>query len=208
MNIVDARAIWAEAIERIKDKTSKPTFWRALERSQGVAIEGDVFVIGFASPDYPQAGHLRSSENRIVIERVLSEMLGRTMTIKLIEGKTLADYEYVKKQEAAAEAAHAARQRQKYEERRMDLIWEEIADQVTRMYASLGKMRSFPQVRAKYLADAFKVISDAMDEIYPDEPDELTERAAARVFEKLAVLVDAHPTVLAYELFRFRESRK
>jgi len=208
MNEIDARSLWARVVEEVKQRTTMPAFWRALEASRGITIDGDAFVVGFAPPDYPQASLLKSSENRNVIERVLRDLLGRQVTLKLIQGQTLADYQYVKRMEEAAEATRQRLLRQKYEEGRAAMIWDEIGDQVQRRYAAIGKLRNLPQVRARFLKEAFQTISDAMDEIYPDQPDELTERAAARVFEKLAMLVEVPATLLAYELFRFRESRK
>ena len=84
----DARAVWSQAIEAVKNRTTKPALWRALEVSHGIVLDGDLFVVGFTPADYPQAGHLKSSEHRIVIERVLRELVGRPVSMKVIEGKT------------------------------------------------------------------------------------------------------------------------
>lgn len=207
MNETEAQSLWLRAVEEVKDQTTRPTLWRALELSHGVTLDGNIFVIGFMPVDFPMAGHLRSSECKPIIERVLSEMLRKPIVSKIIDGVTVADYENIKKQEAAAAATREAMLRRRYEERRADRVWDELAEQITRKYAT-SKLRQLPQVRARFLDEALRMISDAMDELYPDNPDDLTERATARVFDKLSTLVEVPATLLAYELFQRRTARK
>ena len=206
MSDIDAKTIWMRAIEAVKDKTTRPALWRALELSHGIVLEDDIFVIGFAPQDSPQAGHLRSSEITIVIEGVLRNIIGRQVSVKLIDGTTPEEYENYKRQQAVAEATRESLLKRKYEERRSDRMWEEIGELLSRKSAA-SKLRSLPQVRARFLQEAFQLVSDSMDEMY-NEPDEFTERAFARVIDKLGVLIDAPSSLVAYELFKFRESRK
>lgn len=207
MNQAEARKMWLEAVERVKDRTLAPVLWRALETGAGVTAEGDFFVVGFPPSDAPMSGYLTSSDHRVTIERVLTELLGKPTRLKVIEGTSVADYEAAKKRDAAAEQARAAVQERKRIERAAEREWETIAEQCARSYANLP-FRQLPQMRGQYLFDAVEIISEAMDRIHPGgNMDEVSHRALARVVEKVATLVDVPAAVIALELVRYRREK-
>ncbi|HOP80578.1 MAG TPA: hypothetical protein PLZ21_08455, partial [Armatimonadota bacterium] len=103
MKEAEARKIWLEAVERVKDRTLAPTLWRALEMGYGVTTENGQFIVGFPPSDSPMAGYLTSADHKNTIERVLTELIGSQMQLKIIEGTTIQDYEAFKKREAIAE---------------------------------------------------------------------------------------------------------
>jgi hypothetical protein len=201
----NAQAMWAEVVERVKDRTISPSLWRALERATGVTIEDNWLVVGFASADIPQRGHLASGEHRNTIDKVIIEVARRPLTLRLIEGTTLADWENAKKREAVANANREAAQRKKLEEVSAGRSWEVVLEQVSRQYARIP-MRQLPQVRAKYVTDAVKIMSDFVDNMFPDgaKMDELAERSLARLIEKVATLVEVPATEVAIFYLRYR----
>jgi|YelNatPaOPRAMG01_1025707.scaffolds.fasta_scaffold45542_2 hypothetical protein len=205
MNQAEARKIWEEAVEKVKDRTIAPTLWRALELGHGITAEDDFFIVGFLPSDSPMTGYLTSSEHRIIIEQALTELLGKPTRLKIVEGITPADYEAFKKREAAAEAARRAAYERKREERAVEKEWESTAEQCSRRYAGLP-MRQFPQVRAAFIFDAVQIISETIDRLHPDgKLDEVAQRALARVIEKVATLADVPAAVIGTEVLRYRK---
>ncbi len=204
MNQSEARKIWQEAVEKVKDRTLAPTLWRALELGHGITAEDDFFVVGFLPSDGPMTSYLTSSEHRIIIEQTLSELLGKPTRLKIVEGITPADYEVFKKREAAAEAARRTAYERKREERAIEKEWETTAEQCSRKYAGLP-MRQFPQIRASFIFEAIKIISDTIDRMHPDgKLDEVAQRALAQIIEKVATLADVQAAVVGTELLRYR----
>jgi hypothetical protein len=208
MDQAEARRIWLEAVEKVKDRTLAPTLWRALEMGTGITAEGDQFVVGFPPADAPMSGYLTSSEHRVTIERVLAELLGRPHRLRIIEGTTAADYEAFKKRQELAEETRSKVQERKRIERAAEKEWEMVAEQCSRRYAGTP-MRQLPQIRAQFLLDVVRVISDSLDRIHPTgQIDEVGQRALARVIEKIATLADVPGAVVGLELARYRQSLK
>ena len=208
MKEAEARKVWLEAVERVKDRTLAPTLWRALEMGTGVTEEDNMFIIGFPPSDAPMSGYLTSSDHRITIEKVLTEIIGKPIQLKIIEGTSIADYEAHKKRERVAEHTRRVAQERKHVERAAERAWESVAEQCSRKYAGTP-LRQLPQVRAQYLFEAVQIISDAMDRIHPDgKIDEIGHRALGRVIDRAATLADVPGTTVAVELIRFRSTRK
>jgi hypothetical protein len=201
----NAQTIWAEVVERVKDRTISPSLWRALERATGVTVEDRWLVVGFSSADIPLRGHLASGEHRNTIDKAINEVAREPLMLRLIEGTTLADWENAKRREAVTLATREAAQRKKLEEVSAGRSWEVVLEQVSRRYAKIP-MRQLPQVRARYLGEAVVIMSEFVDNMFPEgvEMDELAERSLARVIEKIATLVELPAAEVAIHYMRYR----
>ena len=208
MKEAEARKIWLEAVERVKDRTLAPTLWRALEMGYGVTTENGQFIVGFPPSDSPMAGYLTSADHKNTIERVLTELIGSQMQLKIIEGTTIQDYEAFKKREAIAEKTRKEALERKHVERAADRAWETISEQCSRKYAQTP-LRQLPQTRGQFLFEAIQIISDAMDRIHPDgKIDEPAHRALGRVIDKVGTLADVPSAIVAAELIKYRRAKK
>ncbi|MEN6370864.1 MAG: hypothetical protein ABFD64_02525 [Armatimonadota bacterium] len=208
MDHAEAKRVWLEAVERVKDVTLAPTLWRALELGHGVTLDGECFIIGFPPSDSPMSSYLTNSDHRITIERSLSHIIGQTVRFKVIEGITEADYEAFKKREQIAAETRKAAQDRKYVERAAERQWDAIAEQCSRKYART-QLRQLPHVRAQYLFEAVQIISEAIDAIHPDgKIDEVSHRALGRVIDKVATLADVPGAIVGAELIKVRRIKK
>ncbi len=208
MNQKQANQLWLEVAERVKDRVVAPTLYRALELGVGITVDGDLFVLGFASADMPMASHLQSAQHRAIIDQCLIKVLNKKVRVLIIEGTQLADYEKYKARKAAREAAASTVGARRDEERQVQVVWEEVGEAITRAYARL-RLRQLPQTRGRFVATAFDMINEAVNRFnYTDESDELHKRSLARVFEKFATVVDIPSAFLAYEFFRLRDEGK
>lgn len=200
--------IWLQAQEKVKDRVIAPTLYRALELGVGVAVDGDLFILGFSNADLPMAGHLRSSQHHALIEQCISEVMKRKMRMRIVEGTTTDDYENFKRMQAVAEATRSTLDGRKARERTIEIAWEETGEKITRGYSKLP-LRQFAQERAKFIRHAMTIINEAVNRLgYTEESDEMNKRALARVFEKLGTVVEVPSAMLAYEFYRLREEGK
>ncbi|MCX8052671.1 MAG: hypothetical protein N3B12_02600 [Armatimonadetes bacterium] len=200
----EAHQIWVRASERVKDKVIAPTLYRALELGVGLTLEDDYFVVGFANADLPMAGHIRSSQHLPIVEQSLSEVLGRKVRLRIVEGTTIQAYEEWKNVQAVAEAKRSVLSDRREMERQIEAAWDEVAEKITRGYARLH-LRQLAQTKGNYIVQAFEIINQAVNELnYSDDSDEIHKRSLARVFEKLATVVEVPSSILAYEFFKLR----
>lgn len=203
-----AQQIWHEASEKVKDRVIAPTLYRSLEAGIGITVEEDVFVVGYSSTDMPLAGHLRDSRYQALIEQCLSEILSRSIRLKIVEGSSLADYEDYKRLQALADSVRLNMTQRKSEERAIEHAWEEIAEKIVRGYART-ELRQFAQTKGRYIKKAFEIINDACNEMgYTDDATEAQKRAMARVWEKFATAIGVPSAILAYEFFKLKDEGK
>lgn len=203
-----AHQVWLAAAEKVKDRVIAPTLYRALELPVGITVDGDEFILGFANQDAPMAGHLRSAQHRAIVDQCVSEVLKRKVRVRIIEGTTLEDYALYKQQLQARDATLVTISAKKENERKIIAAWDEIGEQISRLYARLH-LRQLAQQRAEFMWLAFKVINEAVDKMgYDENSDEIEKRALARVFEKFATVVEIPSTMLAFEFFKLRKEGK
>lgn len=208
INPKQAHQIWLQAAEKVKDRVIAPTLYRALELPTGIAVEGDEFILGFANQDIPMAGHLRSAQHRAIVDQCVSEVLKRKVRVRIIEGTTPEDYQRYKDQQLARDSVQVTISAQKEAERRVIQAWDEVGEQITRLYARLN-LRQLAQQRAEFVWTAFKIINDAIEKMnYTEDSDDIQKRALARVFEKFATVVEIPSTMLAFEFFKLRKEGK
>ncbi|MCE5313500.1 MAG: hypothetical protein ABFD49_01845 [Armatimonadota bacterium] len=203
-----ARQVWAEAQEKVKDRVIAPTLYRALEVAVGITVENGQFILGFSSADAPMAGHLRSAQHLAIIEQSISEVLKQKVRLKTIDGTTLADYEAIKKLAQARDAKAETVSAQRAQDRQVEQAWEEVAEKITRGYAKL-QQRQFAQNRAQFIRWGLGIIHEGVVKLgYTEQSSDAQKRGLARTFEKFATSVNMPSAWLAYEYYKLREDGK
>lgn len=204
-----ASEIWAQGVDRVKDKIVLPSMWEALDYAVPITIENGEFVLGLPSQRFSLSGHLRNPGHRRTIEVILSEVAGEELRLRLIEGTTLADWERTKQREAIAAASREQQYVQRRQQEELEQSWDALYDRVVRAYSE-QPYRQLPQGKAVYLQRALQMVLEAMQELYPEEgeADDLTERQLARVIDRIANNVGVPPTLVAYELLRRRAEKR
>lgn len=199
--------LWAATVDRVKDRVNSRSLWETMEKVVGITIENGIFIIGLDSRFFNEAGHVQRSDHKNIIESTVSSLAGTPLKIRIIEGTTLADWTTTKKNEeriaAMRETTYERRDRQDAEAQNWDTLYE----YVSRIFSNTP-MRQLPQIRARYLTDMLYVLSDALNQLYPEQPDEQTERQFARVLDRVAQNADVPPSLLALELERLRAWQK
>ena len=195
--------IWGKTVEIVKDRVNNRALWEALEVSYGITIEDGVFIAGLPAHSFNQSGHINKSEHKNTIEKALTFVAGAPLSLRLIEGVTLADWQAAKERDAAIAKAKSASYDRRDREEATSQSWDTLADQIQRAY-SATPLRQLPQVKARFAMEMLIRLNEAMTALYPENPDEITERQLAKVIDKIAGCADVPSAVIAFELARLR----
>jgi hypothetical protein len=126
---------WNAIRERVKQKVSGPTVYRALDALHLVTIEGETVVLGLPHEAYSLVGHLNNPTVRKWIEQCLEEAYAFRPQVVIIEGATLQDWQlYQRKQEELRRLSEQGT-RKREAESRVYSNWEAVYEQVGRKFA-------------------------------------------------------------------------
>ncbi|MCS6777480.1 MAG: hypothetical protein RMJ43_12825 [Chloroherpetonaceae bacterium] len=207
MNAAALPTLWANCVERLKDRVNNRSFWEAIEATQPITIEDSTLIIGLDALNFNLASHIQQTATMHAVNETVREVFQQPLQVRLIEGTTLADWEMLKEREAQLAAS---RQQSEVRPAPVDVhadSWDALYDQIARLYATTP-YRSLPQGKARYANEALYTLVEAMDTLYPADADEMTERSLARILDRIAGASEIPASVLAFELERLRAWRK
>ncbi|HLJ56163.1 MAG TPA: hypothetical protein VKT77_14075 [Chthonomonadaceae bacterium] len=208
MNAASLPVLWTNCVDRLKDRINNRSFWEALEATRAITIENDSLIIGMEPENFNRASHILQVSTLNTVHRVVEEIFGRPLQLLLIDGTTFADWEAHKAREARVTASKQADpQAFTTAPRAAAGTWDSIYEQLSRLFAQ-SPHRALPQGKARYANEALYLLVEAMDTIYPENPDEHTERNLARAIDRIAMNSDIPAPVVAFELERLRAWRK
>jgi hypothetical protein len=199
--------LWIQTVNLVKDRVNHRSLWEAMEQAVGIAIEQDTFIVGLNPRFFNQAGHLNVSAHKNAIENAVKDLTGRPLKVRIIEGDTIDDWNYTKQRDARIAAMREATYQRKDREEAEAQSWDTLIEYVAREYSNTP-LRQLPQSRARFLTRMLYVVSDAMDTLYSENPDEAVERHLARVIDRIANVTDTPATIVALELDRLRAWRQ
>ena len=195
---------WAVCVDRLKDAVNNRSFWEAVEATGAVTVEGDVLVIGLPPEDYNRASHITHSTTLHTVESVVSTVFGQPLKVKVIEGTAQADWEAHKEREAKAAALRqASLVPRPAAQAASGNSWEALYEQMSRLFSQTPN-RNLPTGKARFANEALYILLDAMNRLYPNPPDEVSERSLCRVLERISNTSEIPAPVLAFELERLR----
>lgn len=199
--------LWANVVERVKDRVSNLPLWEALEHCKPIAIDGSVLVLGLDVADYRLASHLQQTAHMHAISQAVQELFGQPLQVRIIEGVTPQDWEATKNRDARVAAMKQATSARRFTEDAEVVGWDGVYEYIARLYAETP-LRALPQGKARYANDALYALAEAMDTLYQEPADDVGERSLARVLERIANMADVPAPFLAFELERLRAWRK
>lgn len=199
--------LWAKTVDMVKDRINNRSLWETLEQSKAITIENDKLIIGLRSDIINLAGHLKHADHRNTIENIVSHLAGKRLSIHIIDGDTMDDWHIAQQRDARVVAMHAAEHSRNDRKMEDTQSWDGVYEYITRTYATTS-LRSLPQVKARFMSDMLYALSDVMDQLYPENPDENTERLLAKAINKIADNVEVPGALVALELERLRAWKK
>ncbi len=208
MNPASIPALWDNCVNRLKDRINNRSFWEALEATHAITVESDCLIIGIAPELFNRASHITQTTTLNTVQRTIDEVYGRHLVLKLIEGTSSGDWEAFKTRESHIVASRQSeRATTAAAESALSESWDGVFEQLSRLFAQAA-YRSLPQGKARYVNEALYLLVEAMDTIYPDPPDEGSERSLARAIDRIAANSDIPASVIAFEMERLRAWRK
>ncbi len=207
MSTVSLSTVWATCVNRLKDKVNNRSFWEAIENTKAVAVDGDNLIIGLEADNSYYAGVINQGALQHTIASTIKEVFGRDFKFRLIDGVTIADWNSTKEREERAAAARAAAATQPTQPRTPSSAysadWDGVYENVSRIYHETPN-RTFAQGKARYASEALYALAQAMETVYPENPDDATERSLSRILDRIAQNSDLPVVMLAFELERLR----
>ena len=141
------------------------------------------------------------------VQSTIREVFGREYKLKLIEGTTMADWQIVKAQEAKLAELRAAVASQPQPTRPTTSTaapgWEGVYERISSLYHEIPS-RNLPQGKARYASEALYALANEMTALYPENPDDATERSLGRILDRIASQSEMPVVVVAFELERLR----
>lgn len=202
----DLTWVWKEVRKRvfIKLPFSLPVA-DALSAAIPIVLDGDVFVVGLSSREYMMAGTLTTPSVKNTVENILRQAGGHLITLEVIEGTTLADWEEMAVRRQKAQAALLAMAEQKAGDHHFDDVLNQIVGEIRHRISQVHD-RVLPQIRAGLILDIAPSLADAEDMLFGEHDSRESRRAMSRVIDRIAVFLDVPPMMLALEIERHRRA--
>ena len=192
--MADLAEVWKEALPDLLKAVTGVGIWAALNAARPVLLEEGVAVIGLPHEDTELSGHLKMTSVKRLIERQLSERMSTAITVRIIEGTSLQDWETIKRRDVESRRLQDLALNKMRSELSAKSNWESVYEQLSRRYAAVTN-KSLPQNRARFLEEAIDLVAEARrNQTDYDEPG---ERNFARCIERVSQYADVPSAIVA-----------
>jgi len=195
--VADIQEVWKVVLPELRKAVTGVGVWAALNSCRPLLVEDDILVIGLPHESSELGGHLRLAHTKHLIETMVSEKYGSKLTLRVIDGTAMTDWETVKRRDIEARRL----QDQALEKARLEMAarstWDSVYEQLGRTYAAISN-KSLPQNRARFFREAVALVVEARKANLAK--DELGERNFARCIERVAQYSDVPSTVVAMHI--------
>jgi hypothetical protein len=192
--MADMVAIWKEALPKVQQGVTGRGVWAALNATRPIALEDSVLVVGLPYEDTELMGHLRIPATKRMMDLALSSVMGKPMTVRVIEGVTRDDYEIVRRRDTERRRLEDAEMAKMRAELQAKTSWDGVYEQLSRRYAAVAN-KSLPQNRARFYEEALELVAEARRN--QATYDDLGERNFARCIERLAQYAEVPSALVA-----------
>lgn len=180
----------------------------ALAAAVPITLDTDTFVVGLSSREYTMGTSITSPVVKNTIENILRQAAGRVISLEVIEGTTMNDWEEMHDRRQKAQAALLAMAEQKAGDHHFDDVLNQIVGEIRHRISQVHD-RVLPQVRASLVLDIAPSLCDAEDMLFGDEGHTReSKRAMARVLDRIATFLEVPPVMIALEVERHRRSTR
>lgn len=192
--MAEVQQVWGEVLPEIRNAVTGVGVWAALNSCTPVTVSADTLVMGLPHGQSELAGHLRLAATKTLIERKMSERLGTSLKLRVIEGVTMEDWALVQRRDAEAERLQQQALSRMQAEVAARSTWDSTYEKLSRIYAAIPN-KSMPQNRAKFLKEALELLVHARKDIQVN--DDLGERNYARCLERVAQYAEIPSALVA-----------
>ncbi len=204
-NGADLGWVWKEVRKRVFIKLPfSLAVADALAAAVPITLDTDTFVVGLTSRDYTMGTSITSAVVKNTIENILRQAAGRAISLEVIEGTTMNDWEEMHDRRQKAQAALLAMAEQKAGDHHFEDVLNQIVGEIRHRISQVHD-RVLPQVRASLVLDIAPSLCDAEDMLFGDDGHTReSKRAMARVLDRIATFLEVPPVMIAMEVERHR----
>lgn len=192
--MADIAQIWAQALPDVRNGVTGVGVWTALNTATPIIYENGYFVLGLPHAESELAGHLRIALTKRLIETKVSSLLQAPVSLRVIDGTELSDWEIEKRRDVEKQRLNAQSLAKMRVELQSKVSWDAVFEQLSRKYAAVPN-KSLPQNRARFFEEAVSMLAEARQG--QASWDENGERNFARCLERLAQYADVPSTIVA-----------
>jgi hypothetical protein len=194
----DPKPIWTQATEGVKQRLVMPALWRAMERGTPVLIHENELVIGYPVEQSTDSHLVQDTRYKNVIEQCIAAAASRPLSLRVISGTTLDDWQQL--QEIQREAARLrAAGRAGAAALPTDESWDGVWDQLARHYNTLSSRQS-PALQGEFLDHCVAELAKAYSKLMgnAESPPEAELRNYGRVLDRIADRTAVASALIAY----------
>lgn len=191
--------VWKEALPAVKQSVTGVGVWAALNAAKPLAVEEGVFVLGLDHRDVELAGHLRLPQTKNLIEATVARLLGAPVTVRVIDGASLEDWETTKRRDAEAKRLQEQALAKAKATIESKSNWDSTYEQLARLFAQTAN-KSLPQNRARFYHEALNLVVEARRQ--QASRDEQTERNFARCIERVSQYSEVPSAIVAIHVLQ------
>jgi len=143
--------------EKVKSQTFDHIPFRAnvmdaFHAAVPIAIDGDIFVVGFSAAQFHMSGLLRTPDTKNAAESVLRDMAKREIQLEVIEGTTVEEWRSIKERRTISRESQMRDARVRLDNRSTKGSFDSLREELARRHSEV-EGRQFPQAKARFLRD-------------------------------------------------------
>lgn len=208
--MVSAAELWQQMKPLIRKRmTFTPEAWRSVEAAVPITVEETTFVLGLSEEHENLRAFLETQTMGALIREILKELTGKEMSVVVIQGTTLDDWQRYKARQEFLK--RLSTQRAESVVRRVaehrDWVW--LTNQIANAHARLPH-RQYDFVKARFLLDWVEKIADFVEEFLAKNPQGHEEaiRELERLAQRLAGMLNTSAFVIGLEIERALRARQ
>jgi len=195
--------------EKVKSQTFDHIPFRAnlmdaFHAAVPIAIDGDIFVVGFSAAQFHMSGLLRTPDTKNAAESVLRDMAKREIQLEVIEGTTVEEWRSIKERRTISRESQMRDARVRLDNRSTKGSFDSLREELARRHSEV-EGRQFPQAKARFLRDDLPLLAETSANVKADPKvnEDTFNRELARTYDRLGSWVDMSASHVALELDRY-----
>ena len=195
--------------EKVKSQTFDHIPFRAnvmdaFHAAVPIAIDGDIFVVGFSAAQFHMSGLLRTPDTKNAAESVLRDMAKREIQLEVIEGTTVEEWRSIKERRTISRESQMRDARVRLDNRSTKGSFDSLREELARRHSEV-EGRQFPQAKATFLRDVLPLLAETSANVKADPKvnEDTFNRELARTYDRLGSWVDMSASHVALELDRY-----
>jgi len=195
--------------EKVKSQTFDHIPFRAnvmdaFHAAVPIAIDGDIFVVGFSAAQFHMSGLLRTPDTKNAAESVLRDMAKGEIQLEVIEGTTVEEWRSIKERRTISRESQMRDARVRLDNRSTKGSFDSLREELARRHSEV-EGRQFPQAKARFLRDVLPLLAETSANVKADPKvnEDTFNRELARTYDRLGSWVDMSASHVALELDRY-----